>query len=405
MSLNDNFRRPTAAGLRGLVLALGAAAAALAVLASCGGGVGSGGTGSFASGPITGFGSVIVGGVRFDDSMAAVADGDGGRRSREELRLGMTVEIDSSAISTDATGSSVSTATARNIRFESELAGLVGAVDVAGSSFTLLGQRVAVDASTVFDDRLDGGLATLRVGQGLEVYAVYDTANARYRATRVEPSVPATGLRLRGPLAQVDLAAQTLRIGSTVYSYAGATAVPSGLAAGQFVRLRLALVALPTVRWVVQSFATALQTLPDADGVKVEGLISAFTSANLFSVGGRPVDASGASFPSGTAGLAAGVRVAVEGTLRAGTVRASKVQIVSDDEVRDRGFELSGAITAVNAQLATIVLRGITVSTARSDLRFESGSAANLVVGATVEARGVLSSDRRTLEATRIKFR
>ena len=394
MTLTEIFRPRALHALLAVALA--------AVLGSCGGGVGSGGTGSFASGPITGFGSVIVGGVRFDDGTAAVEDADGGRRSRDELRLGMTVEIESSAISIDATGSSAS---ARSIRFESELAGLVGAVDVAGGGFTLLGQRVAVDASTVFDNRLEGGLALLRVGQALEVYAVYDTAGARYRATRVEPATLATGLRLRGPLAQVDLGAQTLRIGSAVYSYAGASAVPVGLAAGQFVRLRLSLVVLPTARWVVQSFATALQTPPDADGVKVEGLISAFTSERVFSVGGRPVDASVASFPSGTAGLAAGVRVVVEGTLRSGTLRASKVQIVSDQEVRDRGFELNGAISAVNSAQATIELRGVTVSTARSDLRFDNGTPANLVVGAVVEVRGGLAADRRTLEAVRIRFR
>ena len=394
MTLTEIFRPRALHALLAVALA--------AVLGSCGGGVGSGGTGSFASGPITGFGSVIVGGVRYDDGTAAVEDADGGRRSRDELRLGMTVEIESSAVSIDATGSSAS---ARSIRFESELAGLVGAVDVAGGSFTLLGQRVAVDASTVFDNRLEGGLALLRVGQALEVYAVYDTAGARYRATRVEPATLATGLRLRGPLAQVDLGAQTLRIGSTVYSYAGASAVPGGLAAGQFVRLRLSLVVLPTARWVVQSFATALQTPPDADGVKVEGLISAFTSERVFSVGGRPVDASVASFPSGTAGLAAGVRVVVEGTLRSGTLRASKVQIVSDQEVRDRGFELNGAISAVNSAQATIELRGVTVSTARSDLRFDNGTPANLVVGAVVEVRGGLAADRRTLEAVRIRFR
>jgi len=391
-------------GLRGPLLALCAAA----TLASCGGGVGTGGTGGFASGPITGFGSVIVGGVRFDDSAATVEDADGGRRSRDELRLGMTVEIDSSAITIDATGSSAS---ARSIRFESELVGLVGAVDVAGSSFTLLGQRVTVDASTVFDGRLDGGLATLRVAQALEVYAVYDPAGARYRATRIEPAAAALGLRLRGPVAQVDTAAQTLRIGSTVYSYAGASGIPANLGVGQFVRLRLALVILsapvpvPTPRWAVQSFGTALQPLPDADGVKVEGLISTFTSASVFSVGGRPVDASGARFPDGSAGLAVGVRVEVEGLLRAGTLSASKVEIVSDDEMRNRGFELSGAISAVNPAQATIVLRGVTVSTARSDLLFENGTAANLVLGASVELRGVLAADGRTLEATRIKFR
>ena len=84
--MNFNCIHPCRAltGLRALLLVLSAAAA----LASCGGGVGSGGTGSFASGPITGFGSVIVGGVRFDDSTANVEDGEGGRRSRDELRLG-----------------------------------------------------------------------------------------------------------------------------------------------------------------------------------------------------------------------------------------------------------------------------------------------------------------------------
>ena len=52
MSLNDIFGQRASAGLRGLLLVLTAAAS----LSSCGGGVGSGGTGSFASGPITGFG-------------------------------------------------------------------------------------------------------------------------------------------------------------------------------------------------------------------------------------------------------------------------------------------------------------------------------------------------------------
>lgn len=376
-------------------------------IAGCGGGVGTGGTGgnatAYAAGPITGFGSVIVGGVRFDDSAAAVEDGEGGRRSRDELRLGMTVEVDSSAISTGTSGSSAS---ASRIRFDSEMSGLVGALDLSGSAFTLLGQRVSVDASTVFDDRLEGGgLAALRIGQAVEVYAVYDVVGGRYRATRLEQASLAGGLRLRGPVAQLDTAAQTLRVGATSYSYAGASGMPADLAVGQFVRLRLALVALPTPRWVVQSFATALQPLSDADTAKVEGLVSAFSSAMVFSVSGRTVDATAASFPGGSAGLAVGVRVEVEGTLRAGVLRASKVSIVSDDEVRDRGFELIGAISAVNAAQATITLRGLTVSTARADLRYDDGSAANLVVGRNVEVKGVLAADRRTLEATRIRFR
>ena len=384
---------------RALLLLLAAAAA----ITGCGGGVGTGGTGgnatAYASGPITGFGSVIVGGVRFDDAIASVEDGDGGRRSRDELRLGMTVEVDSSAISTDATGSS---ATANRIRFESELVGAVGLVNAGGGTFTLLGQVVQVDTTTVFDDRLSGGLAGLTLGQPVEVYAVFDAASNRYRATRVEQSTLSAGLRLRGPVSQLDTAAQSLRVGGQDYSYAGATNIPTGLAVGQFVRLRLGLPGVLAPRWVVQSFSTALQTLADVDGVKVEGLISAFTSAAVFSVNGRPVDASAVA---GTAGLAAGVRVEVQGSLRAGILRASTIRILSDQDLNDRGFEVTAAITAVSAAQATITLRGVTVSTARSDLNYQSGTAADLVVGRTVEVRGVLSADRRVLEATRIRFR
>ena len=379
--------------------------AALALAVGCGGGVGTGGTGgnatAYASGPITGFGSVIVGGVRFDDVSAEVQDLDGGRRSRDDLRLGMTVEVESSAITTDASGSQ---ATATRIRFESELVGPVGLVDIAGGGFTILGQRVAVDATTVFDERLASGLAGLTLGQGLEVYAVFDVVTQRYRATRIEPALLSLGLRLRGPLAAVDTAAQTLRVGGNTYSYAGATAIPSGLASGQFVRLRLAAEFNPT-RWVVRSFETALQPLVDAQALKVEGLINSFNSPQAFSVGGRPVDASAATFPDGTAGLALGVRVKVEGAVSAGVLRASQVTLQSDQQIRDQGFQFIGPLTDVNVAQRTISLRGFTIGTARSDLRFDNGSAADLVVGRTVEVRGVLSGDQRTLDATRIRFR
>jgi hypothetical protein len=385
-----------------VALRMGLLSAALA-LASCGGGVGTGGTGgdatAYAAGPITGFGSVFVGGVRFDDSAATVEDADGGGRNRDELRLGMTVEIDSSAISTDSSGS---TASARRIHFESEIQGLVGLVNAGAGTFTVLGQTVLVDATTVFDDRIAGGLAGLSTGQGVEVYAVFDAAALRYRATRVEPSSLSGGLRLRGPVRVLDAAAQTLTVGSNSYSYAGANNLPVGLAVGQFVRLRMA---LDSGRWAVRSFGAAPRTVADGDGVKVEGLVSAFTSASLFSVNGRPVDATAATLlPAGTTGLVVGARVEVEGVVRAGVFLASKVKVVSDTDLQDRGFDLIGPITAVNAAQSTLTLRGVTVSTARSDLRIDNGTAANLVVGQAVEVKGGLAADRRTLEATRIKI-
>jgi hypothetical protein len=377
---------------------LGLLACSLVVAAFGGcGGVGSGGTGSFSSGPISGFGSVIVNDVRFDDSLAAVEDADGTRRTRDDLRLGMTVEIDASLITTTASGAA---ATASRIRYESDLLGPVDTVDVAGGSFSVLGQRVAVDATTVFDDSLTTGLNGL-VGRTVAVYAVYDAAGARYRATRVEPAATAAEPRLRGVLAQVDAAAQTLVIGSTSYAYAGAAGVPAGLAAGQVVRLRLAAVALPALHWVVQSFGNAPRPLPDGEGAKLKGLITAIASASSFSVDGRPVDASAAVLPGG---LAVGVRVEVEGTVRGGVLQATQVTIRSDQEEHDRGFELNGTIASANAAQQTFVLRGLTVSTARPGLVLQGGTAAELVAGRQVKVQGQLSADRTRIEATQIKF-
>lgn len=374
------------------------AAALLVWLVACGGGgggVGSGGTGGFASGPITGFGSVIVNEVHFDDNSAVVEDGDGNRRSRDDLRLGMTVDIDSGAIS----GSS---ATATRIRYDSELRGPVGLIDVAGSSFNVLGQRVAVDATTVFAESL-GGLSNLSTGTLVEVYAVYDAAANRYRAKRVDTALAGASVQLRGLVNQLDSSAKTLRVGLITYDYSTATGAPADLGVGQFVRLRV--LAVPSNgRFTVLSFGTALRGLPDADGASLKGLITAFTSSAAFSVNGRPVNASSASFPDGTAGLAVGVRVEVKGDLRLGTLRATEVRIRTDQQEDESNFELRGLIESVNPGSQTFVLRGLTVSTTRPDLRYENGTAANLAAGRRVEVEGRLSADRLRIEATRIKF-
>jgi Domain of unknown function (DUF5666) len=328
-----------------------------------------------------------------------VEDADGNRRSRDDLRLGMTVEVDSGAITVGLGGQA---AIASRIRYDSELRGPVGLIDVAGGSFNVLGQRVVVDATTVFAEAL-GGLALLSTGTLVEVYAVYDPAANRYRAKRVDTAPANASLQLRGLVNQLDAAGKTLRVGLITYDYATATNVPADLAVGQFVRLRV--LATPSNgRFTVLSFGTALRGLPDADGASLKGLITNFGSATSFSVNGRPVDASSASFPDGRNGLALGVRVEVKGNLRGGTLRATEVKIRTDEQEDESEFELHGAIESVNTAGQTFSLRGLTVSTARSDLRYENGTAANLVVGRRIEVEGRLSADRLRIEASRIRF-
>jgi hypothetical protein len=398
--------RSWAAVLLAAVLVL-ASIAVILMLPGCGGGVGTGGTGSatpgnYSAGPISGFGSVIVNDIVFDDSGASVVDGSGSSRQRTEMRLGMTVEIDAD---TPQVGASATTAKASRVRFDSALLGPVEVLSAA--AFTSLGQTVAVDALTVFEDTLAGGLTALRAGQVVEVYGVFDNSNLaapRLRATRVELKSSATSYKLRGSVTQVDSTAQTLRVGSTTYAYAGASGIPSALAVGSVVSLTLRTTLDASSRRVITAFGTAVQTVEDRESAEVKGLITAFTSSAGFQLDGRPVNATSATFTPNAAALGLGVRVQVEGTLRSGVLVARSVKVKSDTEEQAREFEVKGNIESANAATRSFVVRGTTVTTTRSDLRFDNGSAANLLVGRAVEVKGLLAATGNAVEATRIKF-
>ena len=102
-------------------------------IGGCGGGVGTEGTGTFSSvgsGPITGFGSIVVGGVRYDDSGASVSDDDGNSTDRSQLALGMVVDVEGGAITTSADGTTLS-ATATRVRTRRALLGPADAIDLA----------------------------------------------------------------------------------------------------------------------------------------------------------------------------------------------------------------------------------------------------------------------------------
>ncbi len=382
-------------GARALVAVLGVAA----IVAGCGGGVGEGGTGNgYTQGTISGFGSIFVNDVRFDDSGASVQDADGGGRSRDDLKLGMTVEVESGSID-----SASASATAARIRFGSELLGPVAAVDTANSAFTLLGQTVKVAANTVFDDGL-AGLSALAAGQFVEVYASYDPTTAGYRATRVElKSSEPSAFRLRGIVSGLDKGNQRFTIGAAQFDYAGASGVPTGLADGSYVRLTIAKAAAGTTRWTVTAFAAGTRPLPDSDESNLRGFITAFTSVDSFSVNGQPVDARNASFPDGNA-ITLGTKVEVEGPVRGGVVQATKVQIRTESEDEHEEFQLIGSITSVDTANQTFLLRGVTVSYAGSP-RVDNGTLADLKSGRNVEVRGALSSDGTRLDASRITFK
>lgn len=390
-----------------LAAALGSAASGL--LAACGGGgddpapAASGGTAtasSYTDGVISGFGSVIVGGVRYDDSAASISTEDGVALAASALKLGMTVEIDGGRIDRVA-----ATALALRIRLNTEVKGPVEAIDTTAGTATVLGQTVLVTPSTLFDETLAGGLAAMAVGDVVEVYGILDPEGARIVATRIEAEDSATEYKLRGRIANLDTTAKTFAINGALISYASlpAAQVPAGLANPQLVRVRLQTTPV-NGQWV----ATALRggrRFPDAiTEAKLEGIVTAFASSTSFSVNGLPVNATGASFPDGTTGLQLGARVEVQGTISNGVMQASTVEIEERRFPGPRQWDLRGEIGNLDTTAKTFALRGVTVGYGGT-VEYRDGSEATLANGVRLRVRGPLAADRTRLEAQRIDFR
>jgi Domain of unknown function (DUF5666) len=408
MSRNESLFSFRATSRRQLLGQLSALTLSL-TLAACGGGGGgsgsddSGNTGgttpavSYTAGTISGFGSIIVNGVRFDDSAASILDDKGGRLSRDDLHLGAQVEIEGGSIDR-ASGR----ATALTIRIGSELKGRVTAVDIGAQSLSMLGQTVLVTSTTVFDDSLGGGLSAISVGQLIEVHARYDAAQGAYVASRIEREDGSSEFKLRGMVSALDSNAKTFRIGSAVINYAAVTSVPASLADGAWIRVRVQ-PAQVDGQWVATSLEDGRhRSGDDRSESEVKGFITAWTSATQFSVDGMPVNASGAEFKDGRSAIVLGAFVEVEGAVRDGVLVAREVKLEDhDDDNRGEDFELHGAISDLDTVNRRFTLRGVTVDYSQvGEWRDLSESA--LANGLTLEVKGGLSLDGRTLQAWRI---
>lgn len=375
---------------------------AVGLITACGGGGGSGGTGAttasaFTAGPVRGFGSIIVNGVRFDDSGAEIENEDGVRGSQDDIKLGSMVEVESGRID-DSTGR----ATAVRIRFGSEIKGLVASVDTAANSFVVLGQVVDVRPETVFDDSLGAGGVAGLAGKVVEVHAQRDAATGHYVASRIEDEAGATSFKLNGTVSALDSSARTFQIGDALISYASLNAadMPAGLADGMRVRVRLATAQIDG-KWVATRIRGADRKVEDHGDARLQGTVTAFTSATAFEVNGIPVDASAARIDKGP--VTADSIVEVRGSAKDGTIVAERVKVLNGSDDSISGVELHGNISGVDTTAKTFVLRGVKVSYGGS-VSYQRGGEAQLVDGARLEVKGTLSDDRSTLTAALIKF-
>jgi hypothetical protein len=360
---------------------------AAALIGSCGNGtdlvagVGSGGTGGVAAGPISGFGSVIVNGTRFDDTGARVSINDVPDRSVSELRLGMVVEV----LGTINPGSL--TGQADTIRAVFAVEGPVSAIDAATGTLVVLEQRVRVDAGTVLDGI--AAISALAVNDIVQVSGLKDVSAGVVAATRIERRPPFTAgsstFEVEGEISATT--ATTFRIGALIVNYALAAQVDfpaGGLATGTIVK---ATALQPAVAGTLTASVVRVRTAAlHATGTRleVEGYVANFISPAMFNVGNLMVNAGMAKYENGTAAdLANGRRVEVEGTVAAGVLTATKVEFRST--ATETSAELEGPVTDF-LSLANFRVRGQLVDATGATIA--NGVASALANGRVVHVTG-----------------
>jgi uncharacterized protein DUF5666 len=368
------------------LLALGLSIACL--FAGCGGDLtagiqGSGLTGVASAGPITGFGSIFVGGVEYSTSGAQISIDDA-PAGESQLRVGQIVAIKGTLNPDGVTG------IATTVSFSSDVRGPITQIDANAGVFVVLGQTVRVTDATSFDDSFTTALSGIAVGTLVQVSGFPDSAGVLI-ASRVEPASASSPLQVRGTVQALDTTAQTFRINTLTVDYSAVA--PSGtLANGAFVVVQGS--SLSGIGALIATRVKVVTGLSAAanDRGQVEGVITTFTSNTSFSVAGQTISANANTqvTPQG-ATLGLDVRVKVQGTFdAAGVLVAERI------EVRPQILSLvRGLVDAVSGSAHTLTVLGVNVSTSsatsfedRSSQHMRSFGLADVRTGDYVQIRG-----------------
>lgn len=348
-------------------------------LVGCGGGAdgllfagppGIGGTGMFATGTITGFGSVIVNGIRFDDTGAAVQI-DGAASLSDDLRLGMVAEVQG------ARNVDLTTGVAKQIQVWSIAQGTVSNVD--SDQFSVAGMEIAMSSSTVFD-----GIHTasaLREGSRVAVWGLQAGADGRHwTATRVALQSTGTTFVTTGILAP----------NGTLNSLELSGLSGIGAMVGQLVRAQ-GVLSTSSHSLKVQS-VQVLGVVPNglaADAeVEIEGQVTALLPNRRFMLGSVEVDASSPTAALGYAALSVGLRIEVEGVWQGNVLKATLLEI--EDDVQMSTASLEAKIEQFTS-VSNFVVRGQRCDASGANMT--SAQVAKLRVGVKVKLEGVKAGD------------
>ena len=349
-----------------------ATAATAALLAACGGGGGDASTTTASTGlgegTVTGFGSIIVDGVRYDDRQVRISiDTESGApdasAASATLKLGHHVALVFTGAESDSSASTVKVS-----------AEIVGKVSAVAPELVVAGQTVKVNTDpaagpvTVFEGY--SSAADIAVGDRIEVHGV-PTGVKTVQATRIERKPTADQwLRVAGTVAGLASDGSSFQLGGlTIQVAAGTRLVPAGAVLANGLRVVVwsdTAGNATTGSTVVAKIVRVKRHQESMNDARVAGAITDCTPVcdASFKVGGITVDASNATFVNGTkAQLANGRWVELRGTLDAttNTLVATRVVFRRLDRPHEE-VKLRGAITDY-VDATSFKVRGVPVTT------------------------------------------
>lgn len=358
---------------RKALLALGVAVTLAWQLTGCGGtpfasGVGSGGSG-LAEGAVTGFGSVIVDGVAYDDSAATVERW--GESGVAEAKLGQRVRV------------MLDKGQATRIVVLPQLIGAADSAPDAQGDFGVLGQRVRIVSSTQADlpaTVLDG-LTQVRAGDVLEVHGSWSRDSAGRNlliASRIEKRQAMPELWLLTALVGTR-SGNTLTLDDASHTPVTVASLPDSVQSGALVSLWLepAVVQTPATLltpWVATRAELASAQADPGATLDLRGVVRASQAGRIQVQGlwvALPADWSGAAPADGTP-----VQLKL---VRSGSDwQASSLSVLRADTQPD--VELKGSLRWPPVA-SSVQLRGTTVQLSPDLL---TGSCAGLQAGEEV---------------------
>ncbi len=339
-------------------------------------------------GPISGFGSIIQGGVEYETTGAQILV-DGQPASEAELQVGEVVTISGDVNDDGVTG------VATMVSYAADLRGPVTQVDATAGTFTVLGQLVRIADDTLFDDSLQpAGIDAIQIGAAVEISGSPNAAG-EIVASRVEPAAEGAALQVKGTVQSLDTTARTFSINGLTVNYSNV--VPTGTLANSSNVLVRGTGVAGDVLTATEVTVLGMPTVSANANGRFEGLITSFTSNADFTVGSQrvttdsttQVDLSGA-----TRGVDGPVRV--RGVFTAsGVLAATRVEVKAKDLSVVRGF-----VDEVSAADRTLSVLGVAITTSadtafndKSSQKVKSFSLADVRTGEYVEVRGVPGSN------------